>query len=109
MEKQTEKRIAVIFVSQRTAEDADGYNDAAAAMDALAAKQPGYAGMVSARGEEGMGITISYWESEDAAKAWRAHPAHIAIQDQGRAHWYEHYHIDVAAISRSYDWSRHAT
>src|SRR3546814_1222979 len=55
---------AVIFVSQRTDADADGYDRAAQAMAALAARQPGYRGMDSVRGADGHGITVSYWADE---------------------------------------------
>lgn len=106
----TEKRdgqIAVIFTAQRTAEDEPGYREAAAAMAALAAMQPGYCGMVSARGADGLGITISYWASQAAAQAWRDNPDHRAARDAGRDRWYAAYTIDVAQIGRSYNWSRH--
>ena len=43
---------AVIFTSQRTPED-QGYGDMADRMVALAAEQPGYLGVESARGEDG--------------------------------------------------------
>ena len=98
--------IAVIFVSHRTGEDETGYAAASDAMVELAARQPGYRGIVSARGEDGTGITVSYWTDEAAAIAWRAHPDHAAIRDQGRARWYDRYEVAVAAVPRSYDWRR---
>jgi heme-degrading monooxygenase HmoA len=98
--------IAVIFLSTRNDDDADGYAMAAAEMDALAAAQPGYLGMDSARGADGFGITVSYWADEAAALAWRAHPDHTAIRERGRGVWYADYRVDVAQITRSYDWSR---
>lgn len=98
--------IAVIFASQRTSGDADGYRIAAADMEALAEAQPGYAGMIAARDSDGFGITVSYWHDEDSARAWRAHPHHADIREQGRGKWYESYTVDVAVISRDYQWSR---
>jgi heme-degrading monooxygenase HmoA len=100
--------IAVIFVAQRTDSDDAGYHAAAEAMDALAAAQPGYVGIDSVRREDGLGITVSYWANEDAAKAWRDHPEHAAIREQGRDRWYRHYSLHVAEIGRSYDWSKPA-
>ncbi len=97
-------QIAVIFTSQRTAEDAAGYAEAAAAMDALAAAQPGYRGIDSARDAGGFGITVSWWADEAAAIAWREHPVHTAIRDRGRARWYAAYEVAVAAVARSYRW-----
>jgi heme-degrading monooxygenase HmoA len=98
-------QIAVIFVSERTADDS-GYDAAAAAMAALAATQPGYAGIVSARDADGSGITISYWHDEASALAWRAHPEHAAIRDLGRARWYARYETIVTEVRRNYDWTR---
>jgi heme-degrading monooxygenase HmoA len=97
--------IAVIFVARRTDVDEAGYQQAAAMMNRLAADQPGYVGIDSVRGADGQGITVSYWESEDAAKAWRDHPEHTYIRNSGRDRWYSEYSLHVAAITRSYDWS----
>ncbi|SFP83071.1 antibiotic biosynthesis monooxygenase family protein [Sphingomonas rubra] len=98
-------QVAVIFVSRRAAADAAGYNAAATAMEALAAEQPGYRGIDGVRGGDG-GITISWWADEAAAVAWRAHPAHAAIRERGRADWYDAYEVAVASVSRSYAWRR---
>lgn len=98
--------IAVIFASQRNGADAAGYAAAATAMDALAARQPGYRGVESVRGEDGSGITISYWSDEAAAIAWRDHPDHAAIREAGRARWYDSYRVTVCAVGRDYAWTR---
>ena len=97
---------AVIFVSLRRDVDDAGYAAASAAMAALAASQPGYRGIDSARGGDGIGITVSYWANDAAAIAWRDQPDHAAIRDQGRAIWYDWYTIAVARVDRSYDWTR---
>lgn len=96
--------IAVIFVAQRTDADDVGYGEAAQAMGALAAQQPGYLGVDSVRDAGGLGITVSYWADEAAAAAWRANEEHAAIRDIGRGRWYTHYDLHVAAVTRSYDW-----
>ena len=106
MTTQTNGTIAVIFVAQRTGDDAAGYYTAAAQMDALAATQPGYIGIDSVRGADGFGITVSYWRDDAAAKAWRDNTEHSAIRDAGRDRWYAHYSLHVAAITRSYDWQK---
>lgn len=100
-------KIAVIFAAQRTTVDDVGYREAASAMEALAALQPGYVGMISARGEDRYGVTVSYWDDEDSARAWRHNPEHAVIRDRGRDVWYDSYTLDVAHISRSYDWHKH--
>ena len=106
MEQTRTGQIAVIFTNQRSAEDAAGYAQAAAAMDALAAAQPGYRGMDSARGPDGFGITVSWWADEASAIAWREHPIHARIRDAGRSRWYRSYAVAVASVTRGYRWSR---
>lgn len=98
--------IAVIFVSQRNDADAAGYDAAAAAMDALAKAQPGWRGVDSVRDAAGIGITVSYWADEASAIAWRDHPDHVAIREQGRAHWYAWYRVTIATTNRAYTWTR---
>jgi len=95
----------VIFVSQRTGVDAEGYAVAAAAMDALAAEQPGYRG-VDHVSQDGLGVTLSYWADEASAIAWREHPEHSETREAGRGRWYDWYTLHVAEIGRSYSWTR---
>ena len=97
---------AVIFTSLRTQDGASTYAEAAERMGALAAEQPGYLGVESTRGADGLGITVSYWASLEAIQAWRAHIEHSAIREQGRSEWYEHYELRVAKVERAYGWSR---
>lgn len=97
-------QIAVIFTSRRTAADDTGYAAAAAAMDALAAGQPGYRGMESARGADGFGITVRWWADEASAIAWREHPIHARIRSAGRERWYTAYEVAVATVTRGYWW-----
>lgn len=98
--------IAVIFCAQRTQNDDEGYASAANVMSDLAAQQPGYLGQDSTRSPDGLGITVSYWEDDAAARSWRDHPVHSAIREQGRGKWYESYTLHVARIERSYAWEK---
>lgn len=106
MKHRANGEIAVIFTSVRSGADAAGYDAAAAAMGALAARQPGYRGIDSVRGADGDGITISYWADEGAAIGWRDHPDHAAIREMGRDRWYDSYRVTVCAVTRRYGWSR---
>src|SRR5262245_58770175 len=92
---------AVIFTSQRTEED-DGYERTADRMLELAAQQPGYLGFETARGADGMGITVSYWSSLEAVAAWRNHAEHRLAQAKGRATWYARYAVRIAKVEREY-------
>lgn len=98
---------AVIFCSQRTdAAPDDGYGPMADRMVALAAAQPGYLGVESARGEDGLGITVSYWRGLEDIRAWRAVTEHVAARNQGRRDWYRHYELRIAKVERHYGWER---
>jgi heme-degrading monooxygenase HmoA len=94
---------AVIFTSLRTAEDS-GYAVMADAMFALAATQPGYLGVESAR--EGLGITVSYWESLEAIAAWKRNTDHLVAQQRGRTHWYASFKVRISRVERDYDFQK---
>lgn len=92
---------AVIFSSLRTPGD-QGYGEMAERMGQLAAQMPGYLGIESARGVDGFGITVSYWESEEAIANWKGQLEHLAAQDRGKREWYRHYELRVARVERGY-------
>jgi heme-degrading monooxygenase HmoA len=91
---------AVIFTSLRTDVD-NGYGETSDRMLELASQQPGFLGVESARGEDGLGITVSYWESEEAIAKWRAEAEHRLAQGRGRAEWYTEFFTRVAKVERS--------
>ncbi|HYC33391.1 MAG TPA: antibiotic biosynthesis monooxygenase [Gemmatimonadales bacterium] len=90
---------AVIFTSLRTDVD-DGYDRMAEAMAALAAQQPGFLGVESAR--EGLGVTVSYWADLESIAAWKAVLKHQAAQRAGRERWYADYTTRIARVERDY-------
>jgi heme-degrading monooxygenase HmoA len=94
--------VAVIFTSVRTGDDGQGYGEMAARMDALARAQRGYLGIETARGDDGLGITVSYWATEADAVAWKAVAAHLGAQRLGRERWYSSYRTRVAVVQREY-------
>ncbi len=94
---------AVVFSSQRREGD-NGYGAMSDRMVELAQQQPGFLGVESVRGEDGFGITVAYWESEEAIKAWRLHAEHTAAREQGRAQWYGHFELRIAKVERAYGW-----
>lgn len=91
---------AVIFTSTRTSVD-EGYGDMSAKMVEMASQQPGFLGVESARGEDGLGITVSYWESEEAIANWRKNADHRIAQSHGRDQWYEEFVTRVAKVERT--------
>jgi heme-degrading monooxygenase HmoA len=96
---------AVIFTSARMPGD-DGYAQTAEEMVALAAAQPGFLGLESARGEDGVGITVSYWADEASIRRWREQADHLAAQRAGREVWYRAYKIRICRVEREYGFER---
>jgi heme-degrading monooxygenase HmoA len=92
---------AVIFTSLRT-EGERGYGRMAERMVELAAQQPGFLGVESARNPGGLGITVSYWASEEAIAAWKANAEHQIAQETGKRTWYADYCVRVAKVEREY-------
>jgi heme-degrading monooxygenase HmoA len=89
---------AVIFSSQRTKGD-KGYKKTAEKMLELASQQKGFLGVVSAR-DEGVGITVSNWDSLDAIKNWKEHSAHQIAQDRGKNEWYKSFALRMCKVER---------
>ncbi|MBL6625794.1 MAG: antibiotic biosynthesis monooxygenase [Alphaproteobacteria bacterium] len=89
---------SVIFTAQRTLSDEDMYSLTSERMVELAQQQPGFLGLESVRGEDGIGITVSYWRDRAAIRAWRIDVEHLAAQQMGRQEFYSWYHIRVAEV-----------
>ena len=90
---------AVIFTNLRTEFDAK-YAATADRMEVLAAQQPGYLGHESVR--DGLGITISYWESLEAIRDWKKNTEHLLAQQLGRDAWYSAYKTRICRVERDY-------
>lgn len=90
----------MIFRSVRS-DDGDGYVDMAIEMERLAATQPGYLGIESSA-DTRTGLTVSYWASDDDARAWKQIGEHLAAQRIGVERWYRDYVVRVATVHRDY-------
>ena len=90
---------AVIFTSLKT-EAANGYENMSNKMVELASQQPGYLGYESARSE--LGITVSYWQSIEDIKNWKANLDHQMAQKLGREKWYHQYKVRICRVERDY-------
>lgn len=96
---------AVIFSSLRRAEPDDGYGETAERLEHLAAEQPGFLGVESARGADGFGITVSYWATPEDVTAWGRHAEHLLAQKYGREKWYRSFALRVCRVERSWQFS----
>jgi heme-degrading monooxygenase HmoA len=93
---------AAIFTSQRRNTDEEGYRLATRRMMELAGEVPGYLGAETVREADGFGLTISYWDSEQAILEWKSQAEHAEIRERGRWLWYEHFEVRIARVERAY-------
>ncbi|GAA4407667.1 antibiotic biosynthesis monooxygenase [Nibrella viscosa] len=93
----------VIFTSVRT-EVNEGYADTAARMVELAAGQPGFLGVESARND--VGITVSYWANLEAIRNWKHQAEHTLARHQGRKNWYQCFKTRICLVERDYSFER---
>ncbi|HXH12509.1 MAG TPA: antibiotic biosynthesis monooxygenase [Alphaproteobacteria bacterium] len=89
---------AVIFTSVRTEGDND-YGETAKQMLELASKQPGFLGFETARQE--IGISVSYWSTLEAIKAWKENAEHRQAQNRAKD-WYKAFRVRVCRVEREY-------
>lgn len=90
---------AVIFTSVRTEGDY-GYEKMAAEMVKLGFSQSGFLGAESTRDINGVGITVSYWDSLEAIENWKNHPRHKEAQKLGEDLWYKTFATRVCKVER---------
>lgn len=93
---------AVIFSAQRTTDDSEGYKLMGDRMMELAQTQPGFVGVETIRGADGFGITVSYWESEEAIRHWKSDAEHQVAQKRGREEWYSSFDLRICRVDRAY-------
>jgi len=91
---------AVIFTSELTGGE-HGYEQMAAKMVELASSQPGFLGVESTiRDQDGLGITVSYWDSLESIRNWKDHSLHKVAQEKGKSIWYQRFGLRVCKVER---------
>ena len=68
-------------------------------MISLAKKPSRFFGVESAR-NNGIGITVSYWETEESIRNWKNHEKHLVARHKGRPGWYSDYHVRITQVER---------
>lgn len=97
----------VIFRSTRLNQYEDLYRIWSEKMGNLVMRQPGYQSHFSYRdNENGQGVTVSYFDSEESIKLWQLNADHVEAQIFGRTHFYESFVVDVAEVNRHYEWRK---
>lgn len=96
--------IAVIFEVQPAEGREEDYLAMAATMRAELQKQPGFVSVERFRSITNPGklLSLSFWEDEEAVRAWRCHGGHRGAQRAGRDGMFAGYRLRVAAVLRDY-------
>ena len=97
-------KVAVLFEVKPKTEGKEEYPKLAAALKTELAKMPGFIRVerFASLNEEGKLLSLSVWENEEAAAAWRNQINHRGSQKKGHDALFERYHISVASIIREY-------
>jgi heme-degrading monooxygenase HmoA len=90
---------AVIFTSVR-AEGDNGYEKMANEITELGSSQPGFLGAESVRNVDGVGITVSYWETLEDIARWKNNQRHMEAQRLGQEVWYKSFATRVCKVER---------
>ncbi|MFI6640316.1 antibiotic biosynthesis monooxygenase family protein [Streptomyces sp. NPDC050504] len=100
----------VVFTSvmREDAEEFEEYGPTAERMAELVKEIPGFLGYESARGANGLGITVGYFKDEASIEAWRRDVEHQAAQRRGIKQWYGSYSLHVAKVERSHSFEHGA-
>ena len=96
---------AVIFTSNRSLNDSKEYEVMAERMVALASLQQGFLGIDSVRQNEGLGITVSYWQTLEDIRAWKQNSEHKVAQEFGRSDWYDSYRVRICLVEHEYSFT----
>lgn len=100
---------AVIFTSTRNSSDNLGYEQMAERMVELAKIQKGFLGIESTRGNDGLGITVSYWKSHEDIAAWKTNGEHKLAQEFGRSIWYDSFTTRICKVEREYSFGKNTS
>jgi len=92
---------AVVFSSLRTPVEDCAYQKMSDRMVELARQQPGFIGVESARGADGVGITVSYWLDMESIANWKANAEHLVAQRLGKERWYQSYQLRVCRVEKA--------
>jgi heme-degrading monooxygenase HmoA len=78
------------------------YEATAARMMELASRMPGFVSFRYFTSPEGNELVVVQFESEPTLAAWRNHPEHLKVQQEGREKFFASYRVQVCSLLREY-------
>lgn len=98
--------VVLFSTTERDDVDLSEYRGTSARMHELVSQVPGFISYNSYGSDDGPGVAVVRFDSEEALKAWRTLPEHRAAQEQGREAFYEEYWVQVCETVREYRFTR---
>ncbi len=92
--------IVTIFRSRLSPDVQDDYARWAPRMSELAKTMPGYISHKGFVAQDGERVTIVEFETEEAMRAWGAHPEHLEAKRRGRSAFFSEFRIQVCRVQR---------
>ena len=90
----------VIFRSRLDPQHATDYERRLTEVVSHARSSQGYVGHKSFTADDGEELTLVEFEGLQDCEAWGAHPVHRRAQQEGRAHYYTEYILQVCELVR---------
>jgi heme-degrading monooxygenase HmoA len=102
--KRINKMIAVIFEAEPADGQLETYLEIAAGLKKELDKMDGFISIerFQSLSTPGKVLSLSFWENENAVKAWRNMEAHREAQAAGRKSVFKDYHLRIAHVIRDY-------
>lgn len=100
--------IAVIFSSLKktlNTVEQEKYTNFNNNLENIAQQIPGYIKQESVRDEQGVGISISYWENRESAIQFKKHPLHLEAQKMGKDVFYQWYKVEIVELLHDYSFN----
>ena len=98
--------VVLFSTTERDDVDLSEYRRTSARMHELVSQVPGFISYNSYGSEDGPGVAVVRFDSEEALTAWRTLPEHRAAQERGRDEFYREYWVQVCETVREYRFSR---
>jgi heme-degrading monooxygenase HmoA len=99
--------IVVLFsVTPSDGADAAEVRETSARMHEIVEAMPGFISYKDYAADDGEGIAVVRFESDEALDEWRNHPEHRAAQRKGRDSFYDRYWVQVCRTIREYQFTR---
>ncbi len=97
--------VVLFHIQPRPGRDEAEYQRTFERMCELVSGIDGFLSIEGFSGEDGSELAVAKFSTDEAIRAWKAQPEHVATQQRGRDEFFNAYQVTVAAVTRSYEWA----